>query len=79
MDPIEIAKKLIRHEVERGDDCKDIQNGQGGRGSSDWSARVIRDRIWVEHIGRKKINQSFPLKTIYQLIKRESVQPTLFK
>lgn len=78
IEAIDVAKKLIRHEVERGDDIGYLRRGQQGCSGGYWAAHIKGDKIFVTRIKKKEINEIFPLSKIFNMIKRESVQPTLF-
>lgn len=78
MDPLSIAKNLIRVYVKRGDDIGDLNRSQMGGGCKEYSAHILRNKIWVTKVNGKEINESFPLERIYKLIKNEEVQPSLF-
>lgn len=64
----QIAKNLIYGYVERGDDVDQLKRGQMGRHGSDWSASIKGNKIHVDSLGKKKVDFSFPLQSIYNEI-----------
>ncbi len=64
----QVAKNLIYVYVERGDTVEQLRSGQMGRHGSDSSASIKGNKILVESIGKKKVNFSFPIQSIYNEI-----------
>lgn len=87
MTPLELAKWHIQRKVEWGEEIRDIMAGQSysggpkyGVGIGGWikGQRIKTDKILVSQANGKNINQIFSLREIYNLIKKEQEQPTLF-
>ena len=85
MTPFELAKYLIKTEVERGDSIEDIMSSQHGMGGPGYHMsigggvlRIKNDKILVNEAHGKIINKIFSLREIYNIVKKELNQPTLF-
>lgn len=84
--PLELAKYLIKTEVERGDSIGSIMSSQQGMGGpgyhmsiGGWTPenRIKNDKILVSEAQGKIINKIFSLREIYNMVKKEQKQPTL--
>jgi len=62
------AKRLIYQYVERGDSVEELRAGQTGRYGPDFGATIKGNKIFVERLGSKKVDYSFPLQSIYNEI-----------
>lgn len=64
----EAAKRLIYAYVERGDSVESLRSGQTGRYGPDFGATIRGNKIFVERLGAKKVDYSFPLQSVYNEI-----------
>ena len=81
--PRELAKHLIKSYVLRGDSLHSLQAGQQGSSCSEYSAciggyGIKPDKIVVSRFEGKEMKELYSLKELYNEIKNERLQLTLF-
>lgn len=87
MTPIEVAKELIKEKVQGGESLFEIQSSYMGRVTSKWWAAiggwhnnqiVPSDKIVVLSIGGQEMFEIFDLKNIFNSVRKELNQLSLF-
>jgi len=85
--PLDAAKDLIREDVVFGKSMNEIKSSLSGRFCRYYCAHIgvfignklqSLEKICVKEVGGKEIFEVFNLSDVYNLVKKEMSQPTLF-